>query len=83
MCVCAKDVSVRGTTVASQSSKGTMKVLVSVVLVTVACVVGLTLVEADKICAVRKREVKSVAEEQNSTDDIEDAFNTNNYNQVE
>ncbi|XP_008214725.1 uncharacterized protein LOC100121252 isoform X1 [Nasonia vitripennis] len=60
-----------------------MRVLVSVVLVTVACIVGLTLVEADKICAVRKREVKSVAEEQNSTDDIEDAFNTNNHNQTE
>lgn len=60
----------------------TMKAIVLFVLVTVVCSAGFTLIAADKICAISRRDDKSILEQQNSADDIEDAFNTNNHNQV-
>ncbi|XP_011505066.1 PREDICTED: uncharacterized protein LOC105367910 [Ceratosolen solmsi marchali] len=59
-----------------------MKAIVLNVLVTVVCGAALTLVKADKICAVSKRDAKSLSEK-DSADDIEDAFNTNNHTQIE
>lgn len=55
-----------------------MKSIVSIVLVTVFIFgADFSQVAADKVCAVTKRDIKSISESQNSADDIEDAFNTN------